>query len=283
MSARKSNIVALDHPMHKPVEFEIVDVTPELATELLEHNIRNRNVREQVWRKYARDMRAGKWIVAESIKIDWNGRIIDGQHRLIAVIESGVTVKMMIVRNLDPEAQSAIDSGSKRSTADALRFKGHGEYATTVAAIARVAIGWEEGALRSATSHNAREVTNAETVEWVESNTDVHEAASFAHRYAKRIGATPTALGFATLHFFRINVEAGINFVTSIAERDMSGKGDPRVALYDTLGSFSRRNVRMTVPLQLNVIFRSWNQWRAGKTLAPHSLMTLGPKTPEPK
>jgi len=269
--------------MHKRVEFEIVEVTPRMAAELLEHNIHNRNIREQVWRKYARDMLAGKWIVAESIKVDWNGRIIDGQHRLIAVIESGVTVQMMIVRNLDPDAQAAIDAGAKRSTADALRFKGHHEYATTVAAVARLARAWEAGGLRSATSHGAGEVTNAEVVEWVEENEDVHEAAAFGTRYAKRVGASPTALTFASMLFFRIDTQAGIDFITSIAERDMDGRGDPRVALYEALASFNRRGMRVTVPLQLNVIFRAWNQWRSGKTLTPHALLNVNPKTPEPK
>lgn len=283
MSAPKSNLVALDHPMHAPVEFEIVDVSPAYARELLEHNQRNRNVREQVWRKYARDMVAGKWAVAESIKIDWNGRVIDGQHRLLAVIEADVTVKMMIVRNLDPEAQAAIDSGSKRSSADALRFKGHGDYATVVAAVARVAYAWDQGGLRNATASTAREVTSAEVVDWVEQNPDVHEAAAFAQRYAKRIGATPTALAFATMKFFQIDTAAGIDFIVSIAERDMSGSGDPRVALYDTLGSFARRGIRLSVPLQINVIFRAWNQWRAGKTMSASSLKNVGPKTPEPK
>ncbi|EYT61659.1 hypothetical protein D514_0102370 [Microbacterium sp. UCD-TDU] len=269
--------------MHAHVEFEIVDVTPEIAAELLEHNIRNRNIREQVWRKYARDMIAGKWVVAESIKIDWNGRIIDGQHRLIAVIESGVTVKMMIIRNLDPNAQSAIDSGSKRSTADALRFNGHGDYATTVAAVARVAIGWDLGGMRSAASSTTREITNAETVEWVEANPNVHEAAAFSHRYAKKIGTTPTALAFAAFKFISVDMQSAIEFISSIAERNMDGVGDPRVALYDALSSYGRRNMRMTTPLQLNILFRAWNQWRAGKTMTTKALMNVAPKTPEPK
>ena len=76
---------------------ELVNVTPELAEFWLTQNSANRNVRREVWKAYARDMAAGAWkVTAETIKMSPAGRLLDGQHRLQAVVASGVTVPMFV-------------------------------------------------------------------------------------------------------------------------------------------------------------------------------------------
>ena len=40
-----------------------------------------------------------------SIQFDWDGRMIDGQHRCEAGIESGVTIRMLVVKGLDPRSR----------------------------------------------------------------------------------------------------------------------------------------------------------------------------------
>lgn len=64
-----------------------------MAETWLSRNSNNRNLRGQVIASYARDMKSGAWVLnGETVKIASNGQLLDGQHRLNAVVESGQTV-----------------------------------------------------------------------------------------------------------------------------------------------------------------------------------------------
>lgn len=74
----------------------LMTVTPDIATKLLAKNHSNRKVRKSHVDFLAEEMRTGQWIDDhhQGIAVNANGDIVDGQHRLIAVIQSGKTVKM---------------------------------------------------------------------------------------------------------------------------------------------------------------------------------------------
>jgi len=101
-------------------------VTPAMAANWLEHaNNHNRNVSDQVVRRYARDMKAGHWrLTHQGIAFDPAGVLIDGQHRLWAVVESDTPVEMHVWFNVSKESLMAIDSGRGRSLVDNLRLGG---------------------------------------------------------------------------------------------------------------------------------------------------------------
>lgn len=93
-------------------------ISPEEAEALLnEHNPYNyRKMNLSTVKIYAQDMREGNWKEnGETIKVDTNGNIIDGQHRLQAVVDSGVSIEFIFVEGLDPSVASTIDIGRKRS------------------------------------------------------------------------------------------------------------------------------------------------------------------------
>ena len=106
------------------IRFEQVDVTPALAEQWLARNDGNRNVRGNVVRRYVRDMEAGRWLLSpQPIVIASDGRLLDGQHRLHAVVESGKTVPMYVARGADKTVMAVIDNGEARSLSDALHFE----------------------------------------------------------------------------------------------------------------------------------------------------------------
>lgn len=90
---------------------EITDVDPELAERWLARNPNNRNLRRAVVDSYARDMSTGNWVLnGETIKLDVAGRLVDGQHRLSAVVAAEVTVPMIVVRGVDPGVMDTVDA-----------------------------------------------------------------------------------------------------------------------------------------------------------------------------
>lgn len=101
-------------------------VTPEMATEWLAMNTDNRPVKQQVVDRYVRIIKAGLWSLnGESIKFGPGGRLLDGQHRLWAVVEAGMPITTLVMRNVPEEAFSTIDTGVKRTVGDTLFL--HGE------------------------------------------------------------------------------------------------------------------------------------------------------------
>lgn len=110
--------------MHPPT-VEILDVSPAIAESWLAKNPNNRNIRKAVIEGYARDMVSGDWLLdGETIKFDTAGRLIDGRHRLSAVLAADVEVPMIVVRGVDPSVMDTVDAGAKRTYADALKIQG---------------------------------------------------------------------------------------------------------------------------------------------------------------
>ena len=116
-----------------PQAGNIVHVTPEMAEKFLERNTRNRKLRQSVVNKYAADMRAGRWMVGpDAIAFDVNGAIINGQHRLWAVFESGMTVPMVVMTGLEPGVVAVLDDHLKRNMADVAGIRKPGTALSTV-------------------------------------------------------------------------------------------------------------------------------------------------------
>ena len=104
------------------MEVNKVLITPEYALELLSDNIGNRKVKEQVVARYVKDMLAGCWKedTGELIKIAQDGTILDGQHRLLAIVKSGVEISLHIATGLSNDIFSVIDTGTLRDANDTL-------------------------------------------------------------------------------------------------------------------------------------------------------------------
>lgn len=85
-------------------------ITPELAAAYLNKNSVNRNLKDTSIGRLAADMRDGKWrLTHQGIAFYEDGRLSDGQHRLHAIIRSGVSVMMSVTRGLPLVSAGAID------------------------------------------------------------------------------------------------------------------------------------------------------------------------------
>ena len=77
-------------------------ITPEIAANLLENNFENRTLSKGTVQAYAQDILAGNWdeFVGTAISLDENDIIRDGQHRLTAIVHTGVPVKTWVCLNV---------------------------------------------------------------------------------------------------------------------------------------------------------------------------------------
>ncbi|HYE76800.1 MAG TPA: hypothetical protein VEI97_02330 [bacterium] len=183
-------------------------VTPEMAADWLERSgsFRNRSKRPATIDRYARDMRAGKWAITNVIVIDDKGRVIDGQHRLEAVILAGVPVKMLVLRGVPTEAYTTIDQGMVRKISDLLAQKGvSGEdlgYVNPVilGGAARYLWGWENGRLREMLRGGRYWPTTQETLEVIDRHPDLLASVTMAQsNRMRRFRLMPSTI-MAALH-----------------------------------------------------------------------------------
>jgi len=90
------------------------------------HNHVNRKKRIGTIEKYIRDRGNNLWLTThEAVAFDWNGELVDGQHRLEMISQSGQSIKTLIVLGLDPEVRMVVDTGIPRHPHDVLKLLGY--------------------------------------------------------------------------------------------------------------------------------------------------------------
>ena len=165
----------------KKIITKTLDITPDMAAQMLERNTMNRNISQLNVTRYANDMASGAWEQnGETIKIAEDGTILDGQHRLWAIIESGVTVTMIVVYNVRKEAVGSIDSGVTRLFHHLLKIKGS-QHPTTAAMITKFAWIYENFDRQMRSSSAKTETRNSVLEPYYDENRDLleHAATSF--------------------------------------------------------------------------------------------------------
>lgn len=122
----------------RAMQISQVTMTPEWASQILERNTHNRCVRHGMVRQITRDILCGRWLLTpQTVSIASDGRLIDGQHRLMAVVQAGEAVQMMLATDCPSECFTAIDIGQSRTPGDILKIEGVSNY-THVGSIIRL-------------------------------------------------------------------------------------------------------------------------------------------------
>jgi hypothetical protein len=124
---------------------EIVTLTPEMAMDLLERNNLNRPLSDQHVARIAKQIIDGKWrFNGDTIKIASTDDVLDGQHRLWAVIEAKHPVDTILVRGLEREAFVTIDTLRKpRSLGDTVALSGQLRHRSVIATALCWLIRWQ--------------------------------------------------------------------------------------------------------------------------------------------
>ena len=249
-------------------------VTPAKAASWIEGNTDNRPLSDRRIKQYAADMTAGKWrLTHQPIALTDDGRLLDGQHRLWAIVESEQTVPMMVARNCDPETFAVIDGGKLRSGSDTLAVAGwdmHNE----IPGLLRMLKLYDEFRDEGWSNHNAK-IPNDEIVAAAEKAGPVAVDATrlaVAIRGRAETGPQPT---YSTA-IYLIHRETGLtpaeqwdmfweNYATGV---DLSA-GDPRLSMKRSIMRLYLPKAGST-PMQnrvfLGLLLKGWNLFAKGKS-----------------
>lgn len=165
--------------MSKPtIDREFVSVKS--AKTYLDTNTHNRRIKLNKVAQLAAAIKRGEWKDnLETIKFGCNGTLIDGQHRLHAIVAAKKGVTLWVGRNLPLDAQETVDTGVPRSAADALTLREHAN-ANALAATAKILIEAESGANFGTFSGGISAPSVQQIISYVEDNDDIAAYVKYA-------------------------------------------------------------------------------------------------------
>jgi hypothetical protein len=246
-------------------EVDIVTVTPELAEKWLRQNTHNRPLRKRAIADYSRDMAAGKWLQnGEALKFASDGTLLDGQHRLYAVVKAGVPVTMLIVTGLPPETQETMDAGRKRTTADAFGLRGEAN-ATVLAAVLKRVWLWDQGDYKFGQSYIP---TTAECASLLKERPEIHRSVEIAVRVHQTFRYLPQSVTGTAHHLLsRIDTGEAVWFFARVGDGAELPAGHPVLTLRTRIMTDKAENRSIPDFRYMAYLIRAWNAVRDGRSL----------------
>ncbi len=243
----------------------IVNVTPRWAADLLDHNTHNRAIRWHYVHELAQLMAEGRWAVnGETIKIDTEGTVLDGQHRLHAVVISDTTIRTHFVTGLPSEVFDTIDVGRKRTAGDTLSVDNEKHSNGLAAGLRYLDDILSDGAIK----HKRRRPFNVREV--LARHPKMRDAVKFAATLKKRRVFTSPSLA-AALYYILATIDgaAAVEFFTKLFTGANLDDRDPIFLLRERLLARRTSHGGHDSPIKIvALVFRAWELWRMGRKVA---------------
>jgi len=249
--------------------FELI--TPTQAKKLLSMNKKNRLIRERKVNLFAYDMANGRWKeeTGDPIRISNTNKLLDGQHRLLALIKANVSLRFTIITGLNDEIISVIDTGTVRNAGDVFRINGVKNdrwMGTIIKAYLLLKNGFKNTVLSSADTF----ITNDDILnEYYEREDFWKTAFRLCRPWYISFGKilSPSIVGGVYSIFHSINELDAINFMTSLCD---GTNLKPTDAIYLLRGKLmndkTTRLKRMPYWIKIALIFKTWNYYRENIT-----------------
>jgi hypothetical protein len=193
----------------------------------------------------------------DTIKRDENGCVIDGQHRLLAVIESGMTIQFCFVDGIDASMQDSMDTGARRSLSDQLAMRGEKNVNSLASAI-KVEMTWRQHGKPS----NQGGIGHIQALRFFEQHQDLRESVNATRACAQKI-KYPNGLA-AVIHrrMTVLSPDDADLFWSLLTTGKVTESSEAIAILRDrmiTAGNNDRS--RMKPMYRAAVTIRAWNAW----------------------
>ncbi|MDX3730857.1 hypothetical protein [Streptomyces caniscabiei] len=252
------------------MHMQVVDVSPQLATQWLTRNTSNRPLSKSTVQQLAGQIQRGEWqLTHQGIAFDEDDVLIDGQHRLAAIVKAGVTVPLTVTHGVPRTAFTVMDTGRKRTGRDALALAGEAN-ATHLAAALR-GLHLYRTAPNSAWSGGSSVTSNDQLLNVLGEHPGVRDALhhGIALNRGCRITVTAATIGWYVTSEARPDIDQTV-WEAGVVTGAHLGPGDPRLTLRNTmlnlaLGNAHRR--RDDSREHLLYYLKAWNAWVEGRTI----------------
>ena len=244
----------------------LMTFTPEMAQAILDQDSPNRPVKRHNVERYAKDMASGWWRqTGESIVFDEHGRLVQGQHRLHAVVRSGVAIEFVVVCGVQSTAQDVMDTGARRSLGDQLARRGE-KNCNTLASAILLTKSWDE----TGKPHANTGISHVELLQWFNDHEDIRDSANLTVSMARKIKYPP---GLASAIHYRMNRMSSPDadeFWDVLCTGKSAENSQPILMLRDRMidvMAASGRGTVMTSMQRAGLTIRAWNAWVTGSEI----------------
>lgn len=251
------------------INFEKILITPSKSKELLESNTHNRRIKQPVVLKYAKDMIEGRWLedTGETIKISKSGRILDGQHRLHAIIKANKAIYCHISNNLDESVFKVIDTGTTRNATDVFKIEGiknENKLPSIISFFNLLEVGKKHKSL-----HVHQKSTNAMLLEQYYEDENFWQSVS-RNAFNWYIGfakiLTPAFIGGFYAHFYKLNSDKAYSFMVQLSS-GINVENETILLLRNKLIADKVSIKKMPQNLKMALVIKTWNSFITNKTI----------------
>jgi hypothetical protein len=223
-------------------------------------------------------------VTHQGIAFDVNGVLVDGQHRLAAIIEADLPVELTVFTDVDEGTFDVLDTGKRRNAADVLAIEGE-KSSTMLAAMVRTVwlyenrpdLNWSGGAAA---------VTNHQIVATLEQHPKLRDFISVGEQIAAATGMIKSAAGAASYLISRASRRAEFeDWYEGIIEGAGLAKSDPRLMFRRVMFNMARKQAgqvlrRRDTREHVALYIKAFNAWR---TSEPITQLRFTPREPMPR
>lgn len=269
---------------HQGVTVALVRLTVGLAEELLGRNIANRRIHKVNLQRLTEALERGEWVFdGAPIRRGTDGTLLDGQHRCMAVVKTGVEVDVILIDGLHASTQSVMDSGPTRTLADMLDIRGEAQ-TRALAAIIRAHVTVARRGLEAAFSAGLGgaagvPLTTSLGLAWLDANPWVRDYVRRSHGGFWPMSGTSAAI---LMHAFdELDAEDSSYFWLRLQDGAGLDVDSPIRFLRETLirkheDLHSKRDQRFYAAITI----KAWNAYREGRSIS-QLRFRLGGAAPE--
>jgi hypothetical protein len=254
-----------------------------LAAEWLKKNTLNRPLSRQTVTQLARAIERGEWkLTHQGIAFDEEGRLVDGQHRLEAVVKAGIAVDMLVAHGVARTAFTVMDTGRKRTGRDALSLAGEANSTHLAAALRGLQLYLSSP--DATWSGGSSLVSNDQLLTILEAHPEMREAINrgMALNRATKVTVTAASIGWYVTCRERADIDQTAWFDGLITGAGLTAS-DPRLVLRNTLlGMAAGKRYRRKDDSREHLLYylKAWNAWVEGR---PLKLLRRSPGEKMPK
>ncbi len=253
------------------VRMTLETITPIIADAWLLKNKNNRRIISSIVERYAQEIINNRWSVnGETIKFDVNGNLIDGQHRLLAVVKSKKIIKSFVVYYLPVTTFSTIDIGRKRTSSESLQIIG-AKYSSTISASLRLFYQYqciEKGeSLPFQTPNPNRNPSNNDIINlYTQYKHKIEESAKLGQNFRNIVKTS-----IATFCYFvcgQINQTDADYFFDNLLNGTALPKSSPILVLRERLIRDKMSQLKISNDIKIVFIFKAWNAYREHRNIS---------------
>lgn len=241
---------------------------------MLAANTANRPLSRSTVRAFADAMQRGDWLVThQGIAFDTNGMLVDGQHRLAAVVEAEMPVEMTVFTEVEPDTFDVLDTGKRRNAADVLAIEGEKSSATLAAMVRTVWLYYNRP--DASWTGGGASVTNHQVVQTLAAHPKLRDYVDLGELISGETGMMKAAAGAAAYLVEQANRGKKAKLARwhdGIIEGAGLRRNDPRLVFRRTMFGMARRQAagqrRRDTREHVALYLKAFNAWAAGETVS---------------